>query len=96
MFSYKSSICVFGHKSVLREASWVLVEERMGPLVKGSAFFQGAASGGWQKEFDHFFLCFGTFLATFSDACVAFFVTFCFAKTTLAAVLLQQGDSWQG
>ena len=56
----------------------------------------GAAKGGRQKEFDHFFV-FGTrsvFLVTFSDASVTFSVTFC--QTPFAGVLLRQGDNCQG
>ena len=55
--------------------------------------FQGAAKGGRQKEFDHFFFVFrdtfGHFLVTFSDAFVTFFVTFLpdsFCRTPLLVI----------
>ena len=52
---------------------------------------QGAAKGGRQKEFDHFFLFSGLFRSLFghfSDASVTFFVTFLpdsFCQTPFAA-----------
>ena len=58
-------------------------------------FVQGAAEGGQQKEFDHFFRfrnSFGHPLVTFSDASVTFSSLFC--QTPFAGLLLQQGDSY--
>ena len=61
------------------------------PEEEAIKFIQGAAKGGRQKEFDHFFRfrdSFGHFLVTFSDASVAFFVTFLpnsFCRTPFAA-----------
>ena len=52
-------------------------------------FGQGAAKGVRQKEFDHFFLVFGTLSVTFWSL-----LSSLFCQTPFAGLLLQQGEIW--
>ena len=66
----------------------MLLSQRCTPCLLRKAQFlgiQGAAKGGRQKEFDHFF-GFGTLSVTFRSL----FLLFC--QTPFAAILLRQGE----